>query len=78
MNRLQHLEQRAASLLDQRAVVTVIFSDHSRRSMPLTDVIPLLQGGSVAAISGSVGEENGQLLELIQAIIAERTSYEIQ
>ena len=69
--RLDQLEHRAAALLDDQAFVTVVFANHTRRTMRLCDVIDLLQEGNQPRVIDVQGEErtgDGQLLQLIQGI----------
>lgn len=70
--RLDQLEHRAAALLDDQAFVTVVFANHTRRTMRLCDVIDLLQEGEQPRVIDVQGGEertgDGQLLHLIQGI----------
>ena len=69
--RLDRLEQRAAELLDVKSPVSVVFSDGTRRTMPLCDVINLLRedsGPQVVDVLGEEREGDGQLLALIRDI----------
>ena len=74
-DRLDRLESRARALLDMEAFVTVVFSDRTKRSMRLGDVIGLLQDGTgprvVAVRGGDDLPGQGELLRLIRGIVEE-------
>ena len=75
MSRLQELEKRVAALVDgQGTLVSVAFSNQTRRTMRLVDVIPLLKEGDgpkVVDVTGEARPEDGRLLDIIKAIVEE-------
>ena len=73
--KLKQLERRAAALADGRQLVTVTFSDGSRRKMQLADTIPLLQvnksGMRIVNIIGDGGPGSGMLAELLRGLLGD-------
>ena len=69
-NRLDRLEERARTMLNDKEFVEVMFSDGSRRTMRLADVIPFLQEGHGPEVI-DVKCEDGPLAKLIRGLLWE-------
>ena len=68
-SRIDKLTARAQALLDDQAFVTVVFSDGSRRTMRLCDVIDILQEQPrVVDVLGEARHDDGHLLALVQEL----------
>lgn len=68
MNKIEALERRIQALRCDRQLVIVEFKDGSSRTMPLPDVIPLLEAPMVETFADVSGQPS-MLLELIRTLL---------
>ena len=70
--KLERLERRVDAIQGE-SIVTVVFTDGTRRRVPLPDVPCLLIGDPcpVADVIGQAGKGDGMLLELIKGLLEE-------